>query len=550
MNTETMHSDTMNSDRTNSETTPPRYDVVVVGAGFAGLYALHRARSAGFSAHLYEAGDAVGGTWWWNRYPGARCDFESLDYSYSFDDALQQEWDWPERYSRQPDIQRYLEHVTDRFGLRGSITFGTRVAGAAFDESEQRWTLSTENGPLAHACHVVMATGSLSTPRLPDIPGLDSFTGRRLHTGAWPDQDVDFTGRRVAVIGTGSSGVQVSVEIAKQAEQLYVLQRTPSYVVPARHEALDAETLAVERRGYAERRALALAAPLGVDFATRPEPTLSLSVEECAAEFEKRWPIGGAAILSAFPDLLVDEEANQRLATFIKTKVRAIVEDPRTAAALTSMDYPVGARRLVVGPGFSEMFNQPHVELVDVAGAPIQEITPTGIRTAAGSYEVDDIVFATGFDALTGALLAMDIRGRAGESLAEHWAAGPVTHLGLQAAGFPNLYFITGPGSPSVFSNMVHSIEQHVDFVTDLLLELRARGASTVEPTAAAEAEWVQHVNDVAGQTLFLRTASWYMGANVPGKPRVFMPYVAGVPTYREICAKVAVNGYAGMVIA
>ena len=538
------------SAETNPGTTPPRYDVVVVGAGFAGLYMLHRARSAGFSAHLYEAGDAVGGTWWWNRYPGARCDFESLDYSYSFDDSLQQEWDWPERYSGQPAIQGYLEHVTDRFGLRGSITFGTRVAAAAFDEEARLWSLSAASGPLALARHVVMATGSLSTPRLPDIPGIGTFTGRSLHTGAWPAEPVDFTGRRVAVIGTGSSGVQVSVQIAEQAERLYVMQRTPSFVVPARHEPLDAETLAAEKLRYAERRALALQAPLGVDFATRPEPTLSLSAEECDAEFEKRWPVGGAALLGAFPDLLVDAEANGRLAAYLKGKVREIVEEPGTADLLTSMDYPVGARRLVVGPGFHAMFNRPEVELVDVAGSPIQEITATGIRTTDGDYEVDDIVFATGFDAMTGALLAMDVRGRGGEPLADHWAAGPVTHLGLQAAGFPNLYFITGPGSPSVFSNMVRSIEQHVDFVGDLLVELRERGASTVEPTPEAEADWVRHVNDVAGQTLFLRTASWYMGANVPGKPRVFMPYVGGVPAYREICDKVAATDYDGLVIA
>jgi cyclohexanone monooxygenase len=530
--------------------TDKTYDVVVVGAGFAGLYMLHRARTAGLSAHLYEAGDAVGGTWYWNRYPGARCDFESLDYSYSFDETLQQEWDWPERYSGQKEIQRYLEHVTDRFGLRDDITFGTRVTGAEFDEAECLWTLSAASGPLTRARHVVMATGSLSTPRLPDIPGIETFAGRRFHTAAWPEEAVDFTGRRVAVIGTGSSGVQVSVEIAKQAEHLYVMQRTPSYVVPALHEPLDAETLAGEKTRYAQRRALALKAPLGVDFATRPEPTMSLSEEDCRAEFEKRWPIGGAAILAAFPDLIVDAAANERLANYLKDKVREIVEDPRTAELLASMDYPVGARRLVVGPGFHTMFNRPNVELVDVKGSPIVEITPTGIRTADGSYDVDDIVFATGFDAMTGALRAIDVRGRGGESLAEHWAAGPVTYLGLQAAAFPNLFLITGPGSPSVFSNMVRSIEQHVEFVADLLVALRERGASTVEPTPAAEADWVRHVNDVAGQTLMLRTASWYMGANVPGKPRVFMPYVGGVPAYREICDKVAANGYDGLVIA
>jgi cation diffusion facilitator CzcD-associated flavoprotein CzcO len=533
-----------------TETTLPTHDVIVVGGGFAGLYMLHRALRAGMTAHLYEAGDAVGGTWYWNRYPGARCDFESLDYSYSFDEELQQEWDWPERYSGQREIQRYLDHVTDRFGLREHITFGTRVTRAAFDEAEETWTVDGERGPLARTRHVVMASGSLSKPRLPDIPGIETFAGRSFHTGAWPEEEIDFTGRRVAVIGTGSSGVQVSVEIAKQAQQLYVLQRTPSYIVPALHEPLDPATLEQEKSRYAHRRALALQAPLGVDFATRPEPTLSVAEDDVLAEFEKRWPLGGAAILLAFPDMLVDEQANAKLADYIKGKIREIVQDPRTAEALSSQDYPVGARRLVVGPGFYEMFNQPNVELVDVKSAPIEEVTATGIRTADGFYEVDDIVFATGYDAMTGALLAMDIRGRGGESLAEHWAAGPVTYLGLQSAGFPNMFFINGPGSPSVFSNMVHSLEQHVDFITDLLVALRERGARTVEPTREAESGWVEHVNEVAAPTLFMRTASWYMGANVPGKPRVFMPYVGGVPTYREICNKVAAEDYDGMAIA
>ncbi|MFD5264802.1 flavin-containing monooxygenase [Streptomyces sp. NPDC058335] len=522
------------------------YDVVVVGAGFAGVYMLHRAKQAGFTAHLYEAGDGPGGTWYWNRYPGARCDFESLDYSYSFDDELQQEWNWPERYSGQAAILEYIEHVTDRFGLRGDMTFGTRVAGASFDEGTDRWLVEGEGGPLAAARWLVMATGSLSSPRFPDIPGIDSFQGRTFHTGAWPDEPVDFTDRRVAVIGTGSSGVQVSVEIAKQAEHLYVLQRTPSFIVPALHEPLNPDTLATEKAGYARRRELARHSPLGVDFATRPEPAMALSAEERTAEFERRWPVGGAALLLAFPDLLADEAANQALADYLKGKIRDTVQDEQTAALLTAMDYPVGARRLVVGPGFHAMFNEPHVDLVDVRSAAITEFQPSGIETEDALYEVDDVVFATGYDAITGALLAMDIRGREGEPLRDHWAAGPLTYLGLQAAGFPNLFFINGPQSPSVFSNMVHSLEQHVQFIGSLLETARAREATTVEATADAESAWVQHVFDVASPTLFMKTASWYMGANVPGKPRVFMPYVAGVPAYRATCDKVVENDYEG----
>ena len=528
----------------------PDFDVVIVGAGFAGLYMVHRAKQLGLSAHVYEAGGGVGGTWYWNRYPGARCDFESLDYSYSFDDDLQQEWDWSERYAGQPQIRAYLEHVAGRFGLWDDITFHTRVAGASFDDSDATWTLQGSEGPLARARYVVMATGSLSTPRFPDIPGLETFTGRRLHTGAWPDEDIDFTGRRVAVVGTGSSGVQVSVEIAEQAERLYVLQRTPSYVVPALHEPLDPGTLASEKKRYPDRRARGRQAPLGIDFATREESALSVSEAERRAEYEKRWPIGGAALLLAFPDLVADPQANATLAEFLKQKVRQIVEDPRTAEALTAMDYPVGARRLVVGPGFYEMFNLDHVELVDLERHPIEEVVPAGIRTTGASYEVDDLVFATGFDAMTGALLAMDIRGRGGTTLAEHWAEGPHTYLGLQSAGFPNMFFINGPGSPSVLSNMVHSLEQHVEFIARLLEELERRKARTVEPSREAEREWRRHVDEAAGRTVFPHARSWYMGANVPGKPRVFMPYVGGVPAYREICDDVADNGYDGLLIA
>ncbi len=529
-------------------TAQPGYDVVIVGAGFAGLYMLRTARAMGLSAHVYEAGDGVGGTWHWNRYPGARCDFESLDYSFSFDRSLEQDWDWSERYATQPEILRYLDHVADRYDLRRDISLNVRVAGARFDEDARVWTLRDQDGPLAAARHVVMATGSLSAPRYPDIPGIETFAGRRLHTGAWPRQPVDFTGRRVAVVGVGSSGVQVSVEIAKQAAHLYVMQRTPSYVVPARHEPLDHAALAQEKGRYPARRALNRAAALGVDFAMRPEPTMSVSEAERVAEYDRRWPIGGAAMLQAFPDLATDLTANATLAAYLKARVRAVVRDQRTAELLTSMDYPVGARRLVVGPGFHEMFNQPHVELVDVKGAPITEITPDAIQTTAGRYQVEDIVFATGFDAVTGALLAIDVTGRGGRSLAEHWAAGPLAYLGLQSAGFPNMFFVNGPGSPSVVSNMVLSLEQHVDFIAKLIAAARQRGASTVEPTAEAEAGWVRHVSALAAKSLFMTTDSWYLGSNVPGKPRVFSPYVGGVPAYRETCERIAADGFRGLV--
>jgi cyclohexanone monooxygenase len=529
----------------------PFFDVVVVGAGFAGLYMLHLARGAGMSAHLIEAGDDVGGTWYWNRYPGARCDFESVDYSYSWDDGLQQDWDWPERFSDQPAIQRYLAHVADRFGLREHITFSTRVTGAAFDENDWVWRVRGGAGELARATFLVMATGSLSTPRLPDLPGLASFAGRVLHTGAWPRETQDFTGRRVGVIGTGSSGVQVSVEIAKQAARLDVFQRTPSYVVPARHEPLSPAELAFEKAHYAERRAAARLAPLGVDCATRPQTAMSVPEADRLAEFERRWPLGGAHLLLAFSDLVADDAANAAVADFIKAKIRSIVRDIRTAAALSSQDYPVGARRLVVGPGFYEMFDEPHVHLVDVRADPIEEVTAAGIRTASGPRELDDLVCATGFDAITGTLLAMDLRGRGGATLREHWAAGPVTYLGVQTPGFPNLFLLNGPGSPSVLSNMVHSGEHSAEFVAELIGAVRHRGAHGIETTAAAARGWMDNVATLAAGTIFPRSAtSWYTGGNVPGKPRVFMPYVGGMPAYRETCARVAANGFEGMVIS
>jgi cyclohexanone monooxygenase len=525
-------------------------DAVVVGAGFAGLYALHRLRGQGLSVRLYEAGDGVGGTWYWNTYPGARCDFESVDYSYSFDADLQQEWTWTERYPSQPEILAYLNHVADRFDLRRDIRLGTRVAAAHFDEEVNRWTVGTDAGERVSARFLVMATGCLSVPRVPDFPGLGDFRGRWFHTGNWPRDGVDFAGERVAVIGTGSSGIQVVPEIARQAEHLYVLQRTPSYVVPAQNGPLDPAVAAAIKADYAEHRRRARESFLGVDLDPLDQPALSVDPEARQREYEERWRRGGSFLLGAYPDLLVDTEANDTLAQFIHGKIRETVRDPEIAELLTPRTYPVGARRLVVDTDYYATFNRDTVSLVDLRGTPLETITPTGFRTTAADYTVDSLVFATGFDAITGPLLAIDIRGCGGRPLADKWSAGPRAYLGVATAGFPNLFLVTGPGSPSVLSNMVLSAEQHVDWIAGCVAYLAEHGLARIEPTVAAEDAWAEHVGDLAGATVFPRAESWYVGANVPGKPRVFMPYVGGVPAYRQVCEDVAARDYDGFTLS
>jgi len=525
-------------------------DALIVGAGFAGLYMLHRLRGLGMAAQVIEAAEDVGGTWYWNRYPGARCDVESMQYSFSFDEALQQEWRWSERFAAQPEILRYARHVADRFDLRRDIRFATRATGAAFDEAAGRWTIRTDRAGTFSARFLVMATGCLSAARLPDIPGREDFAGRTFHTGRWPHEEVDFTGRRVGVIGTGSSAIQAIPVIAAQAAHLTVFQRTPNFSIPSRNRPMDAEYEASWKSLYAERRRHARTLRTGIDYPLNPVSALAVSEEERRREYEARWAAGGTAFMAAFSDLLLDEAANETAAEFVREKIRATVRDPATAEALCPKDHPIGTKRICVDSGYYETFNRANVTLLDLRATPILAIEPAGVRTAAGLVALDDLVFATGFDAMTGALLGLPITGRGGLTLREKWAEGPVAHLGLMVAGFPNLFAITGPGSPSVLSNMMVSIEQHVDFVADLLAHMRARGLATVEPTAEAEARWMRHVREVADRTLYPRAGSWYMGANIPGKPRVFMPYVGGVGTYRSICEDIAARGYEGFTLA
>jgi cyclohexanone monooxygenase len=524
-------------------------DVAVVGAGFSGLYMLHRLRGLGLRARVFERGGDVGGTWFWNRYPGARCDIESVDYCYSFSAQLLAEWTWTERYATQPEILRYLQHVSDRFDLRRDIQLGTTVTALRYDEPRRRWLVSTDAGEMLAARHCVLAVGNLSAVKRPDFAGLDSFGGEWYHTAQWPADGVDLRGKRVGIVGTGSTAIQALPQIAKQAAQVYVFQRTPNYSMPAQNRPLPAEELRTILHGYGERRRAAQRSDAGVPVAPPERSALAVTPAERRRMYENGWRRGGINALSyAFADFFTDEQANLTAQEFAREKIRQIVHDPAVAEALCPRHH-IGTKRTCVDIGYFETYNRDNVELVDVRTAPITTLTPGGLATTAGEYPLDVIVFAIGFDAMTGSLLEIDIRGRDGLSLAGKWSAGPRTYLGLCVAGFPNLFMVTGPGSPSVLSNMVISIEQHVDWIADCLAHLGSRGLDRIEASAQAEDAWVRHVNALADATLYPRATSWYVGANIPGKPRVFMPYVGGCGNYRQECADIVARGYEGFVL-
>ena len=523
-------------------------DVLIVGAGFAGLYMLHRLRSLGFRAVVLEAGGGVGGTWHWNRYPGARCDIESTQYSYQFSPELEQDWCWSERYATQAEILSYANHVADRFDLRRDIELGARVVRAEFDERMGTWTLSTLTGRRYTAPYCIMATGCLSAPNRPAIDGLDDFA-EAYHTAEWPHDGVDFAGRRVAVIGTGSSAIQAIPVIARQAKAVTVFQRTANYSVPARNILLPPSIQAGIKATYRQLRARAKLNPTGVLFDSSPEKALETTAERRDREYERRWQRGGLTFLGAFSDLLLDEEANRTASEFVRAKIRAVVKDPAVAETLQPPTI-IGGRRLCVDMGYYETYNLGNVTLVDVARQPIERITRQGVVVAGHEHAADVIVLATGFDAMTGALNRIDIRGRGGLTLKDKWRNGPLSYLGLAVAGFPNLFTITGPGSPSVLTNMLPSIEHHVEWIGDCLAAISASRRTVIEAQGEAEAAWVAHVADVAAGTLRAHERSWYVGANVPGKPRVFMPYSGGFPRYAERCDEVAANGYEGFTLA
>ncbi|HEX2632404.1 MAG TPA: NAD(P)/FAD-dependent oxidoreductase [Bradyrhizobium sp.] len=531
-----------------SQTAPATtYDVVVVGAGFAGMYMLHRLRGLGFSVRVYEQGGDVGGTWYWNRYPGARCDVESMQYSYSFSDELQQEWDWSERYAPQPEILKYANHVADRFKLRSDIQLNTRVDRAVFDESANCWDVTTADGKRVNAKYVVLATGCLSNARMPDIKGLSEFKGKVYHTGHWPHEAVDFTGLRVGVIGTGSSAIQSVPVIAEQASQLTVFQRTPNFSIPARNAALTPEEREAFRAKYPEIRRFAREEARNGIYTDMPDRgALDDGDNERRSKYEARWARGGLTFMSVYNNLAIDKAANDTAADFVREKIAEIVKDPETAKLLQPNNHPIGSKRICIDTDYFATFNRPNVKLVDIRSNPIEQISANAVRAGGKDYEVDALVLATGFDAMTGSVAKIDIRGRNGLTLNQKWAEGPKTYLGLMSAGFPNLFIITGPGSPSVLSNMIVSIEQHVDWIADCLAYMRNSGVDAMEARKEAEDKWVAHVNEVAHATLYPQANSWYMGANIPGKPQIFMPYIGGVGVYRQICNEVAANGYEG----
>ena len=523
-------------------------DAVVVGAGFAGMYMLHRLRGLGFSARVFEAGGGVGGTWYWNRYPGARCDVESMQYSFSFSEELDQQWNWSEKYAPQAEILCYANHVADRFDLRRHIVFDTRVIAATFDEDAKCWLVETDRGDRVSAKFLIMAIGCLSAPNRPRFSGIEDFRGPIYHTGEWPHQGVDFTGLRVGVIGTGSSAVQSIPIIAREASSLTVFQRTATWSVPAWNEKLTPEFLQAAKADYPALRAKARARPTGFYFPYNMKPALEASAEERDQQYEEAWARGGLPFLGAYGDLLFEKAANDTIADFARAKIRSIVKDPATAELLCP-DNVFGCKRLCVDTGYFETYNMPHVKLVDVSRTPIERFTADGIEVNGIAYPLDAVVCATGFAAMTGSFDKIRITGRNGLTLAEKWRAGPRAYLGIASVGFPNLFMITGPGSPSVLASMIQAIEQHVDWLADCIGHMRDVGATSIEPTLRDEDAWVEHVNDVSTVSLRSTCSSWYVGTNIAGRPRVFMPYIGGFPVYVQKCNEVMSGGFDGFVL-
>jgi cation diffusion facilitator CzcD-associated flavoprotein CzcO len=524
-------------------------DVVVVGAGFAGLYAVIRGLRDGYTVQAFEAGSDVGGTWYWNRYPGARCDVESIDYSYSFDPDLERAWRWTENYATQPEILAYLQHVADRYGVRPYYAFGHRVTSASFDSSSATWRVRTDKGQEVTARFLILATGCLSIPNVPKIPGAETFAGPTLLTAQWPAEGVDLTGMRVGVIGTGSSGIQCIPILARVASELVVFQRSPNFSVPVRIRSYTDEEYASILASYPERRRISWSSPAATPSTSHPKQAFELTPEERERVLEERWQTGGVLFAKTFPNQTVDEAVNNLARDFAVRKIRSIVRDPVVAEDLIPTDHPIGTKRICTDSGYYDTFNRDNVRLVNLRREPIVEIVPTGVRTTARQIDLDVIVYATGFDAMTGSFTRIDIRGPRGDTLAERWRNGPVTYLGMAVPGQPNLFVLNGPGSPSVLANMALTSEQQVNWVFDLIGWCRSQGIDEVEARADAAEKWAAHVTEVAEATLFPRANSWYVGANIEGKPRVFMPYIAGFSAYKNICDGVARDGYEGFVL-
>jgi cyclohexanone monooxygenase len=529
------------------------YDVIVVGAGFGGIYALYKMSQMGLRVKLFEKGGGVGGTWYWNRYPGARCDVPSLEYSYSFSEDLQQEWHWSELHATQPEIERYANHVVDRFALRPYIQFNSEVVKAEYHDARKKWSVSVAGGQKVVAKFLIMTTGGYHTPVKPDIPGIESFKGEVYYSNMYPLVEPKYDGKRIGLIGTGSSGHQITVALGrKPIKHLYIFQRTPAYIVPSHDRALTPEEVKDHKRDYAERRERARHTGYGIDVSSFPVgsgKTMDLSDEEFERRAEVMWEYGGGTAQTAFPDFVVDAAANKRLAAWLNKKIRGTVEDPNLADSLCSQSYYVGAKRIVIIDGYLETLRNPNVTLVDIKKSPITEITPTGVNTASGEYEVDMLILATGFDSATGSLLSIDIRGRDGKSLREKWAHGHRTYLGVGVDQFPNMFIVAQVGSPGIRSHVMVSIEQHVDWISGLIEYASQKGVEALEPTPQAEDAWTEHVAEVAAKTLLTVDDTQHLGSNVPGKPRVVTSYLGGVGPYRRICDEIAAHGYEGWVL-
>jgi cation diffusion facilitator CzcD-associated flavoprotein CzcO len=532
------------------ETAVPKFDAIVIGAGFGGIYALYKLRQSGLQVQGIEAGDGPGGTWYWNRYPGARVDIESMIYSYSFDDELQQEWHWPEHFSPQEDLEEYANHVIDRFELRRLIQFGTRVTSMHFDEDRAEWDVRTDTGRRYRAKYVVAATGSLNATNLPPFKGMETFEGEWHHTSQWPRGGVDFAGKRVGIIGTGSTGIQAVPVVAEQAEHLYVFQRTANYSLPSRNRPLEAEYEADYKSHYPERRQMMMrtATAAVLTGMNMERSVFDVTPEEREQILEAAWESrSGFRFMGSFKDARTSLEANTVVAEFVRNKIRGTVRDPKVAELLCPKDHPIGTKRLCLDTGYYETFNRPNVTLVDVRTHPIVEITPQGLRTTAQHFDdLDILIFATGFDAMTGSMTRIDIRGVGGGDLASAWADGPRTYLGLMVAGFPNLFMVHGPGSPSVLAQMIMGAEWQVDWIDQLIRHMDLKGYQTVDTNLERHEWWGQQVDQAADRTLYKMANSWYLGANIEGKKRVFMVYVGGFDAYTDICSDVAARGYEG----
>ena len=526
------------------------YDVIVIGAGMSGMYQLHRLRGLGLTVRVFEAGDGVGGTWYWNRYPGSRFDSESWTYGYSFSDEILRDWEWSEHFAAQPETLRYCNFVADRLDLRRDIEFGSRIKAAAYDESGPEWSIETEDGRRARARFLITAIGPLSAPTMPTIPGVDSFRGEAYHTGLWPHEPVSFVGKRVGVIGTGATAVQAITEIAKTVGHLTVFQRTPNWCAPLHNSTIDATAQTRIKATYPEIFARCRESFGCFIHDADPRKAMEVSAEEREALFEELYREPGFGIwMGNFRDVLVDREANATITEFMRRKIRERVKDPAVADKLIPTNHGFGTRRVPLESGYYEVYNQPNVRLVDLRETPIERITPTGVATRDAHYDLDMVIYATGFDAITGAFDRIDIRGRDGRRLRDKWADGPHTYLGLQMEGFPNLFTLVGPHNAATFCNIPRCIEQNVDWVMALIAYMRERGHTRVEPTPDAEREWLAHVHDTGRRMLFTQVDSWMMGinSNVKGKDkRTFIVYAGGAPRYRERCDAVAGEGYAG----